>query len=310
MTVKVFDCEKRSIYVAGHRGRLGRAVVRLLTKKGANVECVPRANLDLGDPAATLNWLGKVIPDAIICCAGRAGGISAHITSPADMCRENIAIALSVISAAHLIGVDRLVYVGSSAVYPTDAPQPYCESTILDGPPDLTHRGYASAMRTVISLCECYSEQFGRTYITALPTNLYDPLAETLGDTNVIPMMIEKFRKARQEKLPRVPIWGTGSPKREFLHVDDAASAIVRLLEYGNGNMTVNVSSGNEVTISELASLIAERYGFCGEIYFDNTKPDGVARRSLDCSQIKSLGWRPTRTLRDGIEEYFEQLRK
>ncbi|MCB1229698.1 MAG: GDP-L-fucose synthase [Verrucomicrobiae bacterium] len=295
----------RKIYVAGHRGMVGSALVRALTAKGErDILAIDRSALDLTDQKATRDFLMTEKPDEIIVAAARVGGIEANRSFPAEFLHENLAIASNVIHGAFEAGVKRLLFLGSSCIYPREAPQPISEDALLTGPLEPTNEAYAIAKIAGLKLCQFYRRQHGVCFHSVMPTNLYGP-----GDnyhperSHVIPGLIRRFHEAKQRGDSEVVIWGTGTPLREFLHVEDLAAACLRLIEVENPPDWVNAGSGGEVTISELAALIAEATGFEGEIRTDPSKPDGTPRKALDSGKMRALDWTPKIGLRDGLAE-------
>ena len=297
----VFPLAGQRIWVAGHRGMVGSALVRRLESENCEVLIADRS-LDLRDQAGLRAWLSDETPDAIVLAAARVGGILANDSYPADFLYDNLMIAANVIEAAHREDVDRLLFLGSSCIYPRLAEQPMREDALLTGPLEPTNEWYAIAKIAGIKLAQAYRKQHGRSYISAMPTNLYGP-----GDnyhpenSHVLPALIRKAHEAREAGADSIEVWGTGTPRREFLHVDDLADALVHLLVHYDGAEHVNVGAGEDIAISELAELVARIVGFGGDIAFDRSKPDGSPRKLLDCSKLSALGWQPSIGLRDGI---------
>ena len=292
----------RRIWVAGHNGMVGSAIARCLARSGEDVLTVGRAALDLRDQAATLAWLQQNRPEAIVLAAAKVGGIYANDTYPADFIYENLAIEMSVIHAAHLAGVDRLVFLGSSCIYPKLAPQPIQEDALLSGALEPTNEWYAVAKIAGIKLCQAYRKQYGRRFISVMPCNLYGP-----GDnfdpltSHAMAALIRRFHEAKAAAHSEVVVWGTGKPLREFLHVDDLARAVVFLLDTYDGYEHINCGAGSDVSIGELAEIIARVVDFRGRIVFDPTKPDGTPRKLMDSRRLAALGWTPRIALQDGI---------
>jgi len=292
----------RRIWVAGHTGMVGSAVARCLARDGAEVLTIGHAALDLRDQAATLAWLQQNRPGAIVLAAAKVGGIYANDAYPADFIYENLAIEMSVIHAAHLAGIDRLVFLGSSCIYPKFAAQPIKEDALLSGELEPTNEWYAVAKIAGIKLCQAYRKQHGRRYISVMPCNLYGP-----GDnfdpltSHAMAALIRRFHEAKLAELPEVVVWGTGKPLREFLHVDDLARAVAFLLDKYDGYEHINCGAGRDVSIAALAEIIAGVVDYRGKIVFDPTKPDGTPRKLMDSSSIAALGWKPQITLQDGI---------
>jgi GDP-L-fucose synthase len=308
---RVFDTTGKRIWVAGHRGMVGAAVVRRLGSAGCEILTVGRDQLDLTRQAEVERWLDKARPDAVIMAAARVGGIHANSTLPADFLFINLMIGANVVNAAHAAGVKRLVNLGSSCMYPVGAPQPISEACIGDGRPEPTNEAYAVAKLATASLAATYRKQFGADYVTVIPTNLYGP-----GDnfdpmmSHVAPALMRRMIEARDADAPKVEIWGSGTPRRELMFVDDAADAIVFLLERYSAAEPINVGIGTDVSIRVLAELIAQVVGYRGELAFDASKPDGAPRRLLDNARLASLGWRARTPLADGLDAMYRWYRK
>jgi GDP-L-fucose synthase len=308
---KVFDISGKRIWVAGHRGMVGAAVVRRLATAGCEILTVGREEVDLTRQADVERWLDKTRPDAIVMAAARVGGIHANSTLPADFLFINLMIGANVVNAAHRAGVKRLVNLGSSCMYPVGAPQPIAESSIGDGRPEPTNEAYAVAKLATASLAATYRKQYGDDYITVIPTNLYGP-----GDnfdplmSHVAPAMMRRMIEARDARAPKVEIWGTGKPRRELMFVDDAADAITFVLERYSAVEPINIGIGIDVSIRELAELIARTVGYAGELVFDAGKPDGAPRRLLDNSRLAALGWRARTPLADGLDAMYRWYRQ
>ena len=295
----------KRIYVAGHRGMVGSALVRRLAEEDCEVLTAPRT-LDLRDQAATRDWLADHKPDAVIVAAARVGGILANDTQPADFLFDNLAIAGNLIEGAHRAGIDRLLFLGSSCIYPRLAPQPMAEDALLTGPLEPTNEWYAIAKIAGVRLCQAYRRQHGRDYISAMPTNLYGPGDNyDLAGSHVLPALIRKAHEAKRAGAASLSVWGSGTPQREFLHVDDLADALVFLLREYSQDEHINVGSGQEVSIAQLARLVCEVVGFVGELSFDADKPDGAPRKLLDTARLDALGWQPSIGLREGIADAY-----
>jgi len=291
------------IYVAGHRGMVGAALVRGLHAGGyANLIVRTRQELDLTDQAAVHRFMEHARPDHVFLAAAKVGGIAANDTWRGDFIYENLVIETNVIHAALRAGVRRLMFLGSSCIYPRDCPQPIKEEYLLTGPLERTNEPYAVAKIAGLKLCEAFNAQHGTRYVSVMPTNLYgphdnfDPLT-----SHVLPALLRKAHLARLEGARELTLWGSGTPRREFLHVDDLASACVLLMERGAGEGLCNVGSGSDVTIRELAELIARVVGFDGRLVFDPGKPDGTPRKLLDIGRMRRLGWQPRYGLEEGI---------
>ena len=291
------------IFVAGHRGMVGSALVRRLHAGGfTNVVTRSRAELDLLDQRAVADFLGAQQPDYIFVAAAKVGGIQANNELRADFIYQNLMIEANLIHGAHLANVQRLMLLGSSCIYPRDCPQPIREDYLLTGPLEPTNEPYAIAKIAGIKLCESYNRQYGRQYICAMPTNLYGPNDNyDLASSHVLPALIRKAHEARERGDSEYVVWGSGTPRREFLYVDDLADACLHLMERGYDGPIVNVGTGEDVTIRELAETVMQVVGFNGRIVFDSSKPDGTPRKLLDVSRLAALGWRARTTLRDGI---------
>lgn len=296
----------KRVYVAGHAGMVGSALCRRLSRERCSLLTAPRGELDLTRQAPTEAFLARTRPDVVFVAAARVGGIHANRSRPADFLYENLAIATNLVHAAAQTGVARLVYLGSSCIYPRLAPQPMREDALLTGPLEPTNEAYAVAKIAGLKLVEAYNRQYGKSFVTAMPTNLYGPGDNfDLETSHVMPALMRKIHAAKVENRPRVEIWGSGAPRREFLHVDDLADALVRIAEAYPGPEPINVGSGREISIANLARLIARVVGYEGEFVFDTTMPDGAPRKLLDCSRLDALGWRPRIGLEDGLAEAY-----
>jgi len=291
------------IFVAGHRGMVGSALVRRLEQAGyRNVVTRNRAELDLLNQAATHAFLSEQKPDFIFVAAARVGGIQANNTYRADFIYQNLMVEANLIHGAWLAGVQRLCFLGSSCIYPRDCPQPMKEEHLLTGPLEPTNEPYAVAKIAGIKLCENYDRQYGMQYFSVMPTNLYGPNDNyDLANSHVLPALIRKAHEARQRGDEELVVWGSGTPRREFLHVDDLADACVFLMDRGVANGIYNVGAGQDVTIRELAETVMAVVGFSGKIVFDASKPDGTPRKLLDVGRMADLGWRASIPLREGI---------
>jgi len=307
MSEAIYPLKGKRIWVAGHKGMVGSAIVRRLASEDCEAITVDRREVDLIRQAEVEAWLTDVRPDAIVMAAAKVGGILANDTRPAEFLYQNIMIEANVIEAAHRADVNRLLFLGSSCIYPKFAAQPITEDALLTGPLEPTNQWYAVAKIAGIKLCQAYRKQYGRDYISAMPTNLYGP-----GDnfdpqtSHVLPALIRKAHEAREKGLAELVIWGSGSPRREFLHVDDCADALVHLLKVYSGVEHVNVGSGEDLTIRELAEIVARVVGFAGHVAMDPTKPDGTPRKLMSGARLAALGWRPRIELEDGIRETYK----
>jgi GDP-L-fucose synthase len=296
------------IYVAGHRGLVGSAIVRTIEVEGIHTWVgKTRQELDLFDRAAVFQYVQFEKPDAVVIAAARVGGIAANNDFPVEFLTENLQIEMSLLDACHAANVPRVLFLGSSCIYPRLAPQPIKEEYLLTGELEPTNEAYALSKIAGIKLVQGYRKQYGRDWISAMPTNLYG-----IGDnfnpetSHVLPAMIRRFHEAKIQNLSEVTLWGTGSPRREFLHVDDLARACLHLLEVYHDGMPINVGCGHDVTIKELAETVARIVGFEGKMNWDSSKPDGTPQKLLDTSRINALGWEPTVTLEDGIRNTYE----
>jgi len=291
------------VYVAGHRGLVGSAVVRSLGRQGfENLIVRSRQDLDLTEQSAVRKFFDGMRPQAVIMAAARVGGIHANNSHPAGFLRDNLLVQDNVIDAAHRYGVEKLVFLGSSCIYPKMAPQPIKEDYLLTGPLEPTNEWYAIAKIAGIKMCQAYRREYGFNAISLMPTNLYGPGDNfDLQSSHVLPALIRKIHDAKAWGDKSVEIWGTGSPRREFLHVDDLADAVVYLLRNYDGEPIVNIGWGEDVTIRELAQMVMSAIGYTGELVFDPTKPDGTPRKLLDVSRLNGLGWRPRISLKEGI---------
>lgn len=297
-----------SVYVAGHRGLVGSALWRALEAAGAGkLIGWSSKELDLRDRTATHDAITEAKPDIIIDAAAKVGGIMANSTFPVEFLRDNTLIQTNVMDAAHAADVDRLLFLGSSCIYPRHATQPIRESSLMTGPLEPTNQAYAMAKISGIFYIEAHRTEYGRRWISAMPTNLYGPGDNfDLQSSHVLPAFIRRFHEAKVTGAPTVTVWGTGTPRREFLHVDDLAQACLVLLQHYDTHETINVGLGDDMPIRELAQTVASVVGFEGTIEWDSSKPDGMPRKLLDTSRINELGWQPQITLRDGVASTYE----
>lgn len=295
------------IYVAGHRGMVGSAIVRGLELRGyTNIITRTHAELDLIDQAAVARFFETQRPEYVFLAAAKVGGIVANSTMPAQFLYDNMMIECNVIHSAYLFGVKKLMFLGSSCIYPRMAQQPMKEEALLTGALEPTNEPYAIAKIAGIKMCEAYRSEFGCNFVSVMPTNLYGPGDNyDLQNSHVLPAMLRKFHEAKTNGDPKVVLWGTGSPLREFLHADDMADATIFCMDNYDGAMHINVGSASEVSIGQLADMVAHVVGYGGQIEWDTTKPDGTPRKLMDSSRLLSMGWRPQISLRQGIEMVY-----
>ena len=296
------------IYVAGHRGLVGSAIIRAVEAEGKHTWIGrTRSELDLLDRKAVFEFVASEKPDAIIIAAAKVGGIHANNTYPVQFLSENMQIETNLMDAAHAAGIEKLLFLGSSCVYPKLAQQPIKEEYLLTGELEKTNEAYALAKISGLKLVQAYRKQYGHKWVSAMPTNMYGPGDNfDLENSHVLPALIRKFDDAKKSGAPTVTLWGSGSPRREFLHADDLGRACVYLLENYNDDVAINVGVGEDVSIKELAELIKETVGFSGSIEWDSSKPDGTPRKLLDVSRITKLGWKAQISLKDGIASTYE----
>lgn len=300
--------EKNSkIYVAGHMGMVGSSIVRKLRNEGYdNILTVSHADLDLTNQAATGGFIQREKPDYIIIAAARVGGIQENREHPAELLYTNMMINANIMQAAHDIGVKKLIVLGSSCVYPRNASQPMKEELFLDGKPEPTNQGYSIGKIAAMEMAKYYNLEYGDPFISCMPTNIYGQNDDfDLNGSHVIPAMIRKYYEAKKNSLDHVVSWGTGKPLREFMYVDDLADAIVFLMENYNEAETINVGTGEEVSIKQLNEMIREVVGYRGELIWDTEKPDGTPRKLLDCTKIHNMGWKHNISLCEGIEKAY-----
>ncbi|MEQ8479306.1 MAG: GDP-L-fucose synthase [Hoeflea sp.] len=299
----------KKVYVAGHRGMVGSAIVRRLATEGCSVLTSTRSEVDLSRQASVENWFAEHRPDAVFLAAAKVGGILANDRMPADFLYENLMIEANIIHAAHKNGTEKLLFLGSSCIYPKFAGQPIPEDALLTGPLEPTNEWYAIAKIAGIKLCQAYRKQHGADFISAMPTNLYGTGDNYDPETShVLPALIRKVHQAKTENAPSITLWGSGTPLREFLHADDCADALVFLMQHYSGHEHVNVGSGHEITIRDLALMIAEASDYSGTIELDRTKPDGTPRKLMDSSRLLAMGWQPSIGLEAGIRRTLAEF--
>ena len=304
--------KSEKIFVAGHRGMVGSALIRALEAAGfSKLLKRDRSELDLGDSAAVSKFFAKEKPEVVIFAAAKVGGIKANNDQPVEFLLENLRVQNSVIAAAHENGARKLLFLGSSCIYPKLAPQPIPETALLSGPLEPTNEAYAIAKIAGVRLCQAFSREYGANFVSAMPTNLYGPNDNfDLETSHVLAALLRKAFEAKKSSARELVVWGTGTPHREFLHVDDCASACLFLLEKYDSPEIVNVGCGEDISIRELAELVCQVVGFDGELSWDKTKPDGTPRKLLDVSKLRGLGWTPTIPLRDGIAQTYDWFLK
>jgi GDP-L-fucose synthase len=306
-----YSLSGKKVYVAGHRGMVGSAIVRRLASEGCEILVAGRAEVDLTRQDQVESWMEKNRPDAVFLAAAKVGGILANDTFPADFLYDNLILEANIIHAAHKVGVQKLLFLGSSCIYPKFADQPIVEEALLTGALEPTNEWYAVAKIAGIKLCQAYRRQHGHDFISAMPTNLYGPGDNfDLKSSHVMPALIRKAHEAKASRASEIIVWGTGTPRREFLHVDDCADACVHLMKTYSEASHVNVGSGEDVTILELTQLVCGVIGYDGAIVHDLSKPDGTPRKLMSAEKLQALGWRPSIALEDGIRSAYEAFLK
>lgn len=306
-----FELKGKTVFVAGHRGMVGGALVRRLASEDVRLLTVDRSEVDLRNQAAVFEWFAAAKPQAVFLAAAKVGGIVANNMLRAEFIYDNVAIAANVIQAAYVNGVEKLMFFGSSCIYPKLAPQPLREDAILSGPLEPTNEPYAIAKIAGIKMVEAYRAQYGADFVSVMPTNLYGP-----GDhyhpeySHVVAALIRRFHEAKLSGAATVVVWGTGTPRREFLYVDDLADACVHLMKHYSDDRLINIGTGEDITIAEFARVVADAVGFSGEIAFDSSRPDGTPRKLLDVSRLSQLGWRARTSLREGIRLAYQAYLK
>jgi GDP-L-fucose synthase len=302
----IYPLRGKRVWVAGHRGMVGSAIAERLREEECEILTASRQDLDLLDQAAVRAWMKDNRPDAIFLAAARVGGILANARNPADFLFDNLMIEANIIEAAYRCETEKLLFLGSSCIYPRLAEQPITEGALLTGPLEKTNEAYAIAKIAGIKLCAAYREQHGCDFISAMPTNLYGPRDNfDLETSHVLPALIRKAHEAKQENAQALTIWGSGAPRREFLHVEDCADALVFLMKNYSGEMHVNVGAGEDITILDLARLVSEVVGFTGAIVTDPSKPDGTPRKLMSADRLSAMGWHPKISLRSGVEATY-----
>ena len=304
-----FDLADKRVWVAGHRGMVGSAVVRRLAAERCEILIVDRMTVDLTRQAGVERWMSDSKPDVVVLAAAKVGGILANDSRPAEFIYDNLMIETNIIQASHSAGVKKLLFLGSSCVYPKLCPQPIREEYLLTGPLEPTNEWYAIAKIAGIKLCQAYRRQYGCDFISAMPTNLYGPGDNfDLTSSHVLPALLMKAHRAKLDRASHMELWGTGAPRREFLHVDDLADALVFLLQSYSAPEPINVGVGNDLPIRELAELIMRIVGFGGPLQLDPAKPDGTPRKLLDVSRLSALGWTASTPLEAGIRSTYEWM--
>lgn len=307
MTDLPYSLRGKRVWVAGHRGMVGAAIVQRLATEDCEILTIGRDVVDLRDGAAVSDWLAQNRPHAIFVAAAKVGGILANDTLPADFLYDNLMIETNVIHASFAANVEKLLFLGSSCIYPKLAPQPIPEDALLTGPLEPTNEWYAIAKIAGIKLCQAYRKQHDCDFISAMPTNLYGPGDNfDLASSHVIPALIRKVYEAKRDGRDRVVVWGSGAPRREFLHVEDCADALVFLMKAYSGASHVNVGHGDDLTIADLMKTIMRVVGYDGEIAFDRSKPDGTPRKLVDTRKLNGLGWKPQIGLEEGLRQTYE----
>ena len=306
-TSTVYSLARKRVFVAGHRGMVGSALLRRLASENCEPLTATRQELDLFRQDAVERWMAGQRPHAVFVAAAKVGGILANETYPADFLHQNLVIEANLIHAAHQVGVEKLLFLGSSCIYPKFAPQPIQENALLSGPLEPTNEWYAIAKIAGIKLCQAYRRQHSCDFISAMPTNLYGPGDNfDLQSSHVLPAFIRKFHEAKLSGAKQATIWGTGMPRREFLHADDCADALIHIMKTYSAEEHINVGSGEDLPIVDLARIVARVVGFEGEIVHDLSKPDGTPRKLMSGEKLKALGWGPRIALEDGIRATYE----
>jgi GDP-L-fucose synthase len=304
-----FDLSGKRVWIAGHRGMVGGALVRRLATENCEILTAPRPDVDMRNQAQVDTWMKVHKPQVVFVAAAKVGGIQANNTKPAEFLYDNLMIEANIIHKSYEIGVEKLVFLGSTCIYPKMAPQPIAEELLLTGPLEPTNEWYAIAKIAGIKLCQAYRRQYGCDFIAGQPTNLYGPGDNyDLASSHVLPALLRKAHEAKLRGDKTLTVWGSGEPLREFLHVDDLADAVVHLAKHHSGEAHINIGSGEEVSIRELALQICEVVGFRGELVFDATKPDGTPRKLCDVSKLMALGWNRVRKLDVGLKQTYQDF--
>jgi GDP-L-fucose synthase len=302
-----YSLSGKRVWVAGHRGMVGSALVRRLAREGCEVLTAARDAVDLRRQAETEDWMAAARLHAVFLAAGRVGGIHANDAYPADFIYDNLLIEANIIHGAHRIGVEKLLFLGSSCIYPRDAVQPMTESALLTGPLEATNEWYAIAKIAGIKLCQAYRRQHRRDFVSAMPTNLYGPGDNFHPENSHVPAaLLRRFHEAKRAGAAEVTVWGTGRPRREFMYVEDAADACVHLMKHYSGEAHVNVGTGSDLSIAEFAEIVRATVGFEGALKFDTSRPDGTPRKVMDVSTLMALGWSAPTPLDEGLRRYYD----
>ncbi len=302
----LFDLAGKRVFVAGHNGMVGAAIVRRLAQERCDVLTVERRALDLTRQQSTEDWLNENRPDVVVAAAGRVGGIAANNSFPVEFLADNLAIELNLIRASHAVGVQKLLFLGSSCIYPKFSQQPISEDQLLKGELEPTNEWYAVAKIAGVKLCQAYRREYGSDFISAMPTNLYGPGDNYHPEHSHVPAaLLRRFHEAKMAKQPTVIVWGTGLPRREFMYVDDLADACVFLLKRYSDEEHINVGTGLDLTIADFAAMVAKTVGYTGRIEFDRSRPDGTPRKQLDVSRLATLGWSARTSLAEGLTKAY-----
>jgi GDP-L-fucose synthase len=302
-----YDIDNKRIWVTGHNGMVGNAVVRRLQKENCDIITIPKSELDLRDSEAVAKWLKNCTPDAIVVASAKVGGIYANSHYPADFLYDNLMIEMNIIHNAMKNDVEKLLFLGSSCIYPRNAKQPITEDALLTGELEPTNEWYAIAKIAGIKLCQSYRQQYGVNYISAMPTNLYGPGDNFHPENSHVPAaLLSRFHEAKVNNESQCSVWGSGNPKREFLYVDDLADALIYLLKNYSEHSHVNIGTGLDISIKDFALKIKGCVGYQGDLVFDKTKPDGMPRKVLDVSKLSEIGWTPKTTLDEGLSRYYQ----